>query len=99
MIRVGIIGAKGYAAGEALRLLLAHPEMQVTCLMARVADSEPVHQYFPALRGRTHLEIELIDHDRVASRCDAVILGLPHTAAQEVAPALVEKGLKVIDLS
>jgi N-acetyl-gamma-glutamyl-phosphate reductase len=99
MIRVGILGAKGYAAGEALRLLLDHPEVQVTCLMARVESPEPISKYFPALRGRLNISVEPVNLTLLAERCDAVILGLPHTVAQEFAPALLAQGVKVIDLS
>ncbi len=99
MKRIGIIGAKGYAAGEALRWLLRHPQVQVASLMARVESPEPVEKYFPSLRGRSPVPIEPMDLKSLATRCDAVFLSLPHTTSQEFAPALVEAGVKVIDLS
>ncbi len=61
MIRVGILGAKGYTAGELMRLLAFHPEARVECLMARVDAPEPVEQYFPFLRSVVKLPIEPID--------------------------------------
>lgn len=99
MIRVGILGAKGYTAGELMKIFLAHPEAELACLMARVERPEPVAQYFPALRGLVQLAIEPIDMDALAARCDVVFLALPHTAAQEYMPSLLDKGLKVVDLS
>lgn len=99
MIRTGILGAKGYASGEALRWLLAHPEVELTCLMARVEAPEPVASYFPWARSLTDLPILPMDLDQMARLSDAVVLGLPHTAAQEYAPALLDNGVKVIDLS
>lgn len=99
MIRVGILGAKGYTAGELMRLLIHHPQVELACLMARVAAPEPVENYFPQLRGMIALPIEPVDMDALASRCDAVFLALPHTTAQEYAPGLIEKGVKVLDLS
>ena len=99
MIRVGIIGAKGYTAGELMRLLLEHPEAEITCLMARVEGPEPVETYFPNLRGRLGVRIEPMALAQCADRCDAVFLTLPHTVAQEYAPELIERGVKVLDLS
>ncbi|HOR28399.1 MAG TPA: N-acetyl-gamma-glutamyl-phosphate reductase [Candidatus Sumerlaeota bacterium] len=99
MMRIGILGAKGYTAGELLRLLASHPQAEVTCLMARVDAPEPVAAYFPALRGLYDLAIEPIDLERLIEQCDAAFLALPHTAAQEYAARLIEAGLKVVDLS
>lgn len=99
MIRVGILGAKGYTAGELMKIFLAHPEAELACLMARVEAPEPVAKYFPTLRSLVTLDIEPIDLEALATRCDVVFLALPHTAAQEYMPGLLEKGLKVVDLS
>ncbi len=99
MIRVGILGAKGYTAGELMRMLAGHPQAELTCLMARVEAPEPVAKYFPALRNVIKPLIEPIDLDAMAARCDAVFLALPHTIAQQYAPGLIEKGVKPIDLS
>lgn len=99
MIRAGILGAKGYASGEALRWLLGHPEVKVASLMGRVEKPEPVTSYFPWARGLVDLPVEPMNLDQLASACDAVFLGLPHTAAQEYAQMLLDNGVKVIDLS
>ncbi len=99
MIRVGVLGAKGYTAGEALRWLVGHPEAEIACLMARVDSPEPVDRYFPLLRGLVATPIEPIDVEAAARRCDAVILALPHTTAHSLAPSLVRAGVKVFDLS
>jgi N-acetyl-gamma-glutamyl-phosphate reductase len=98
LIRVGILGAKGYAAGETLRWLLGHPEVEVTALMARVDAPEPIEVFFPVFRQAAP-PIEPIDLDALADRCDAVYLSLPHTTSQQYAPALIRAGVKVIDLS
>ena len=99
MIKVGILGAKGYTAGELLRLLPGHSEVELTCLMGRVDAPEPTAAYFPALHGQIDLEIEPIDLGAMARRCDLAFLALPHTVAQQYSPQLVEAGIKVIDLS
>jgi N-acetyl-gamma-glutamyl-phosphate reductase len=97
VIRVGILGARGYTAGEALRLLVNHPEVEITCLMARGEEPEPVTASFPSLRGLIDLEVEPTDAEAMATRCDAVFLCLPHTTAQEFAPTFLKAGVRIID--
>lgn len=99
MIRVGILGAKGYTAGELMRILAGHPQARLECLMARVESPEPVARYFPALRSVVTLDIEPLDLEALAARCDVVFLALPHTTAQQYAPELIAKGVKLVDLS
>ncbi len=97
MIRVGILGARGYTAGEALRLLVNHPEVELTCLMARGEQPEPVAVSFPSLRGMIDLDVEPTDAEAMAARCDVVFFCLPHTTAQEFAPVFLNAGVRIID--
>lgn len=99
MIRVGILGARGYTAAEAMRLLADHPEAQLTCLMARVDAPEPISKTFPFLRSIVDLPVEPVDAEAMAERCDAVFLCLPHTTAQEFASVFVKAGVRIIDIS
>ena len=99
MVRIGILGAKGYTAGELMRILVRHPQAELTCLMARVESPEPVALTSPQLRGLVNLPIEPIDVRAMAIRCDVAFLALPHTVAQQYAPGLIEAGVKVVDLS
>jgi N-acetyl-gamma-glutamyl-phosphate reductase len=91
-IRVGIIGATGYVGGELIRLLERHPRACIVGLQARGRDQAPVASAHPHL-GRTGHVI-----DATLPEADAVFLALPHGAAAELVPGLVEKGLRVIDL-
>jgi len=97
VIRVGILGARGYTAGEALRLLVNHPEVEITCLMARGEKPEPVEVAFPSLRGLLDIDVEPTDPEAMAARCDAVFLCLPHTTAQEFASVFLDAGVRIID--
>lgn len=97
MIRVGILGARGYTAGEALRLLVGHPEVEIVSLMARGEQPEPVAVSFPNLRGILDLDVEPTDAEAMAAKCDAVFLCLPHTTAQEFAPVFFKAGVRIID--
>lgn len=98
MIKVGIVGATGYAGVELIRLLLAHPEVEVRRLTSRAEAGVRVDRLFPNLRGAIDLAFEdpaVADFDD----CDVVFFATPHAVAMNTVPALVEKGKKVIDLS
>ena len=99
MIRVGILGAKGYAAAEALRWLVGHPEVELTALMGRVEAPEPIAKYSPQLRDLVDLPVTPIDVKALVAQCDAVFLALPHTTAQEYGAELLRAGVKAIDIS
>ncbi len=98
MIKVGIVGATGYAGVELIRLLLAHPEVEITRLTSRAEAGVRVDRLFPNLRGAIDLAFE----DPAATNfdgCDVVFFATPHAVAMNTVPALIEKGKKVIDLS
>jgi N-acetyl-gamma-glutamyl-phosphate reductase len=92
-IKVGIVGASGYAGGELVRLLSRHPRVELLDLQARGRSSEPIAATHPHL-ARTGLALD----DALPSAVDAVFLALPHGAAAELVPGLLSRGLAVIDL-
>jgi N-acetyl-gamma-glutamyl-phosphate reductase common form len=92
MITVGIVGASGYMGGEALRVLLDHPEVEV--LWATSRSSGTIQHYHPNLYASG---VELI-HPDDATACDAVFLALPTQASIEEAERFLELGCRVIDL-
>ncbi len=75
MVRVGILGASGYAGGEFLRLALGHPKLEVAWATSRRFAGEPVHFVHPNLRGRT--DLRFIPPEK-ATPVDALVLALPH---------------------
>jgi N-acetyl-gamma-glutamyl-phosphate reductase len=92
-VRVGIVGASGYAGGELVRLLSLHPRARIVELQARGRSSEPIASTHPHL-ARTGLSLD----DALPGDVDAVFLALPHGAAAQLVPGLLERGLTVIDL-
>ncbi|CAN5803055.1 N-acetyl-gamma-glutamyl-phosphate reductase [soil metagenome] len=92
-IRVGIVGATGYGGGELVRLLERHPAVQLTGLQARGRNDEQISLSHPHLGGTAHRISGGLPADT-----DAVFLALPHGAAAEIVPGLVEGGAAVIDL-
>jgi N-acetyl-gamma-glutamyl-phosphate reductase len=91
--RVGIINVTGYAGVELARLLCQHPEVQLTSVTGRSAAGQKLNDYFPHLKS-TGLTIEA-----VLGEVDLVFSAMPHKeSAPEVIP-LLEKGIKVVDIS
>lgn len=99
MIRVGILGATGYAGIELVRLLSSHKEANITMLVSQTYKGMKISEVYPSLRGVIDLECEELDAKKAAENCDVVFTALPHGASKEVIPELYEKGLTVIDLS
>ena len=98
MLKIGIMGASGYAGEELLRILLDHPEVQITAVAAKI-DPVNICKLYPWLKGRLDLECRDMSAEEVSKKCDMVFLALPHKASMQFAPIFLKKGLKVIDLS
>jgi N-acetyl-gamma-glutamyl-phosphate reductase len=98
MIKVGIVGGTGYTGVELLRLLAAHPEVQLTAITSRKEDGLPVADMFPSLRGHVDLAFSAPDKADL-SKCDVVFFATPHGVAMAQAPELLKAGVKVIDLA
>ena len=98
-LRVGIIGASGYGGVQLVRLLKDHPQIEVVYLGGESSAGKPFSDIYPHLAHCIDLKIEAIDLDIIAERCQVVFLSLPNGLACEMAPKLLEKGCKVLDLS
>jgi N-acetyl-gamma-glutamyl-phosphate reductase len=96
-VRVAIAGATGYAGQELLSLLVRHPEVHLVAAMSSSPDSaaRPLPRFARVWEGR----IEPLDRARLAKDVSFVFLAVPEAAAADLAPPLLEAGVKVIDLS
>ncbi|WP_094228874.1 N-acetyl-gamma-glutamyl-phosphate reductase [Methanolobus psychrotolerans] len=99
MISAGIIGASGYTGGELMRLLLNHPEVNITVATSRKLAGNDVCDSHPHLRGLLDLEFQNATPEEVRSRCDVVFVAVPHGTAMDIVPQLIDGKTKVIDLS
>ncbi len=98
MIKVGIIGGSGYTGAELLRLLLPRADVSVRFVSSRAHAGTRVDQQFTSLRGVCELEFaDPADIDQAA--CDLVFFATPNGTAMKQAPALLDAGVKVVDLS
>src|SRR5579864_1129134 len=97
--RVAIAGATGYAGQELVRLLARHPSVIITAATSSGATSSGAVRQLPALARIWSGEITPLALDALAADADIVFLALPDAAAAELAPALVDAGVRVVDLS
>lgn len=98
MIGIGIVGATGYTGVELLRLLLAHPQAEIKAVTSRGDAGTPVTRMFPSLRGALDLDFVAPDLEAL-SGCDVVFFATPHGVAHALAGPLLDRGVRVIDLS
>lgn len=94
-LSVAVAGASGYAGGELLRLLSAHPEFEVTTVTAFQNAGEPLIAVQPHLRSLAHLELQPTDSAALAGH-DVVFLALPHGMSGAMT-AVMPPGTVVID--
>jgi N-acetyl-gamma-glutamyl-phosphate reductase len=100
MTKVAILGGSGYTALELMRILLRHPQAEIVAVTTTREASPLVAELHPSLLGRLALRCEPFDADRLVARGVEVAFGcLPHGASMTTLPALLERGLRVIDLS
>jgi N-acetyl-gamma-glutamyl-phosphate reductase len=99
MVRVAILGATGYTALELIKLLLRHPEVEITTLTSRQEGNPHVGAVHPSLTGRLDLKLEDLGAVAVASRADCVFSCLPHGVTATLVPNLLATKVKVIDFS
>lgn len=99
MIRIGIIGARGFAGGELLRLGLQHPEFRITYVTSESQAGTAVSDGFPGLLGATDLRFSAFDEAQALEAADAFFFALPDGEAMQRAEALLSAGKKIVDLS
>ena len=94
--RVAVAGATGYTGQELLRILSRHPAVTIT---AATSSGATAARKLPALSHLFKGEITPLDPPSLVQLADVVFLALPDKAAAELAPMLVDAGVRVIDLS
>src|SRR5436853_6140805 len=94
-VRVAVAGASGFAGQELMRLLARHPHVTITAATGSQATSTP--RRLPALSKIW--DGTIVPLNVAAFAADAVFLALPEAASAELAPMLLKRGPRVIDLS
>ncbi len=98
MIKAGIVGGTGYTGVELLRLLAAHPEVDLAVITSRAEAGRAVSELFPNLRGACDLEFSEPDV-QVLTTCDVVFFATPNGTAMTLVPSLLDAGVRVVDLA
>lgn len=98
MIRAGIVGGTGYTGVELLRILALHPQVEISVVTSRSDAGQRVDALYPNLRGLVDAVFSLPESDALKD-CDVVFFATPNGTAMHMARPLLDKGIKVIDLS
>lgn len=97
-IKVGIVGGTGYTGVELLRLLCVHPAVTITTITSRAEAGLPVAQMYPSLRG--YIDLDFSDPATAnLQACDIVFFATPNGIAMQQVSALLDSGVRVIDLA
>ncbi len=101
-VKTAIVGASGYTGMELLRLLLVHPAVDLVAVTSRQEAGRALGEVFPRFRGVPGAELAFMAPEAAAiaaTGAEAAFLALPHGVAAEIARELLDRGLRVIDLS
>jgi N-acetyl-gamma-glutamyl-phosphate reductase len=100
MTKVAILGASGYTAVELIKILLRHPHAEIVAATSRQEETPFLADLHPSLTGRIDLRCEPLHADRLIAKGVECVFGcLPHAASMKALPPLLERGLRVVDLS
>lgn len=98
MLTVAVVGGTGYTGVELLRLLVLHPHVDLKYITSRSESGTKVADMFPNLRGFTNICFSEPALETLAE-CEVVFFATPNGTAMKMAPELIEKGVRVIDLA
>lgn len=98
-VRVAVVGATGYSGQELIRLLSAHPGVELTYIAGSQDAEQTLVEQFPYFHGTGELKIQKFSADECQEKADTVFVALPSGASGEIASSMWKRGKKVIDLS
>jgi len=95
-IKVAISGATGYGGLELIHLVLEHPMADITYLASHSSPGKKLEEIYPHLSG-LGLTMQPIDPEQITKSADVMLMALPAGKSSELVPALLDKGMKVVD--
>ena len=100
MLKVIVCGATGYTGFELLKILLRHPEVEISAISAKIESPQKISDIFPEIKGKLDMVCaEMSVSDMIKTGAKLAFLALPHKVSMEFAPHFLKEGIKVIDLS
>lgn len=97
-MRVGIVGATGYAGSELLRLLAGHGDLEVVVATGESNAHKRVAEHVPALAALYPTMVYASTSVLAETELDVAFLALPHGQSQTLVPALLARGVQTVDL-
>lgn len=99
--QIAVVGVTGYTGFELAKILLRHPKVEAPVFYIREPNgTKCLSQIFPQLRGRGDAHVRPLSLDAIAaSNAATAFLATPHELSGEIAPVLLEAGMRVVDLS
>jgi N-acetyl-gamma-glutamyl-phosphate reductase len=97
MVSAAILGATGYGGVELVRLLQSHPEVRLSYLHSESYAGQRACDVYPHLAG-VETRLRALDAEAVAAACQVALMALPAGMSREVVPALLARGLRVVDV-
>src|SRR5579872_5278399 len=98
-VKVGILGASGYSGIESVRLLAAHPFVELSVLTSEHYAGREVAEVYRHLAGIDLPPFEELRPDLIQGRAEVVLSCLPERVGSPIVAQLVQEGVKVVDLS
>lgn len=101
MVKVGILGASGYAGAELVRLLSQRDDVEIIFIDSNSREGIPLEELYPNLFDVAELSFTSIDFEsnEYFDQIDVLFCALPHGLTQKAVIAARDKGIKVVDLS
>src|SRR5690625_3325601 len=98
-MKVAIIGATGYGGAELVRILHTHPHVSIHSIHASSMYGEQLASSYPHMHTLVDDRLQQVDIEKIAKEVDLVFTATPSGVARDLAPQLLEAGVKVIDIS
>jgi N-acetyl-gamma-glutamyl-phosphate reductase len=98
-IKVAVVGATGFAGEELVKILLGHPDCQISYICAKIDKPQRFYEIFPWAKGRCELVCDNPDLERLKNEAEVVFLAVPHKTSMDITPVIIAAGKICIDLS
>lgn len=99
MIKVKLVGATGYGGVGLIELLLRHPKIEISSLVAANDTGKPISHFYPHLTGFCDMMVYAADAPEADADADVVVYSTPDGIGMQLAPAEINKGRRVLDYS
>jgi N-acetyl-gamma-glutamyl-phosphate reductase len=99
LIKVGIVGATAYTSLELIKILLRHPDVDISYLGTRREGDFKISDIFPVLTNTLDMPCSQMAQDDLPEGLDMVFVTLPPVIAMQYVPTLLNAGTRVVDLS